>query len=355
LSELQHQLEQINAALADLRASADDGPQTRKQLDSLFRRVHNLKAAASADGLNDLSNAAHELENVLHSLRTGTTTLDDTVVQQLTQSSAALSENLIPTEIWNSLKAEEKHSLRQSLNEGANIFLLQTSFNRSDFDRQFQSLKQRLSNEGEVISVAPSVQSERAEEINFRILYACGAEAGLIREDLAAIDGVMIQELLIQTLNSIDAVFQRAVRAGQALAIATGKKIEFEVRGQDVALDKSICDAIAAPVLHLVRNAVDHGIESRGKIVLETMSDDDRILIRITDDGRGIDPAILPMIFQPGFSTAREVSAVSGRGVGLDAVQAAIEELGGSVSVSSEPGRGSIFTLICPNPKPNPP
>lgn len=342
MSQLQDQLEQISAELADLRGSAGDGPHTRKQLDSLFRRVHNLKAAASADGLDDLSQAAHELENVLQSLRTGTSTVDHTVLQQLTD---ALSESLIPGEIWNSLKAEEKHSLRQSLNEGASLFLVQTSFNVADFDLQFQILKEKLNREGEVISVAPSVASEGAEVINFRILYARRSEAGQIRDELAGMDAVTVAELLCQRIDSIDAVFQRAVRAGQAVAIATGKEIEFEVRGQDLSLDKSLCSAIADPLLHLVRNAVDHGVETSGRIVLEAARDNNQIEISITDNGRGIDPAVLPLIFQAGFSTAREVSTISGRGVGLDAVQSAVEELGGTVSVSSEPGKGTTFTI----------
>ena len=90
MSTLEDQLKQITSALDNLRANPADGPETRKALDSLFRRTHNLKAAANADGLNDLSRAAHELENVLHSLRTGTSTLDNHALQQLTEKSVAI-------------------------------------------------------------------------------------------------------------------------------------------------------------------------------------------------------------------------------------------------------------------------
>ena len=86
MSDLEDKLEQIKTALAELRASTADGPATRKQLDSLFRQVHNVKAVAAADGLTDLTRAAHELENVLHSLRTGDSTLDNHVLQQLGES-----------------------------------------------------------------------------------------------------------------------------------------------------------------------------------------------------------------------------------------------------------------------------
>ena len=119
MSDLEDKLEQIKTALAELRATASDGPATRKQLDSLFRQVHSLKAVASADGLTDLSRAAHELENVLHALRTGESTLDSQALQQLEETYAAL-------------KAEEKHALRQSLEEGAKLFLVQTSFDPAE-------------------------------------------------------------------------------------------------------------------------------------------------------------------------------------------------------------------------------
>src|SRR6185436_10003065 len=118
-----------------------------------------------------LSRAAHELENVLHSLRTGTSTLDDRMLQQLSEKSSAISETLppVPAEIWNSLKTEERHSLSQAVKEGADLFLLQTSFDVANFDQQFQKLKEVLSSTGELISIAPKAEDNR---INFRIVYA---------------------------------------------------------------------------------------------------------------------------------------------------------------------------------------
>jgi len=345
LSELETQLEQIKAALADLRAQTGAGVVTRKQLDSLFRRVHNLKAAASADGLSDLSHAAHELENILHSLRTGKSTLNGEALQQLTKTSAALGDNLLPRAIWSSLKTEEKHVFRQCVKEGANLFLVQTSFNAADFDQQFQKLKEELGRIGETISVSPRADGEK---INFRILYATTAAA---HEILTGISDVKIEPLLIQTTNSLDAVLNRAVRAGQAAALALGKQIDFEVTGGDRSLDKGLCDALAAPLLHLVRNAVDHGIESRGRIVIDAKSSEGATIITVADDGRGIEPSVIPFIFCPGFSTKTEVSETSGRGVGLDVVKTTIEELGGSINVSTESGKGSSFTIRVPNPR----
>jgi chemotaxis protein histidine kinase CheA len=348
LSELENQLEQIKAALADLRANAGDGAGTRKQLDSLFRRVHNLKATAAADGLKDLTHAAHELENVLHAVRTGKLSLDGKVLQQLTDSSAALSDNLIPHEIWTTLKSEEKQALKQAVREGANLFLVQTSFCVADFDRQFQKLVERLTSMGEVISTSPKAEGDT---INFRVLYARAAEAQETTEAITTFPEVSVEPLLSQTANSFARVVERAIHAGRTAATALGKQIDFEVRGADLSLQKSLCNALAAPLLHLVRNAVDHGIESRGKIVIHADNIGDETTITIADDGRGIDPSVIPFIFQPGFSTKTEASETSGRGVGLDAVKTTIEELGGSITVSSEPHQGSTFTIRVLNPR----
>lgn len=316
------QVEQIFTAIKQLRAAGDDGPRKRKLLDALFRHVHSLKAKASANGLNNLAAAAHEFENVLHALRTS------------------------------------------PLTAGARLFVVQTSFDVADFDREFQSLKETLSTTGEVISTSPRIDKERVGKVNFRILYARKAEAGEAIDELSNTSVIAIEEISPQhtalpesTLEEAFAkfeaelvnlpaapfggMFQQALQAGRAAALATGKEVDFETRGSDQELDRALCD----PVVHLVCNAVDHGIETRGKVIIEIARHDDRITITVTDDGRGIDPALIDQIFQPGFSTAAEVSNISGRGVGLDIVKTTIEDLDGSITVTSEPGKGASFTI----------
>ena len=341
MSTLEDQLKQITSALDELRANHADGPETRKALDSLFRRTHNLKAAATADGLNDLSRAAHELENVLHSLRTGASTLDDRVLQELTEKSAAISETLplVPAEIWNSLKVEERHSLSQAVKEGADLFLVQTSFDVADFDQQFQRLKEVLSSTGELISIAPKAENSK---INFRIVYAKHGTG------LPEFDNVIFKELRRDESFSFALVLQRAIRAGQSAAKETDKTIDFELRGEDLTLEESLCSTVADPLLHLVRNAVDHAIERSGKITIETAQNVNEVTIKVTDDGIGIAPEVIGRIFDRGFSTASKISTISGRGVGLDVVKTAIESAGGSVTVNSQPGSGTTFVLTIP-------
>ena len=341
--------------MKQLRDTGGSGPQARKLLDTLFRSVHNLKASASADGLTRLAAAAHEFENVLHSLRTGQPAFDGNVIQ---------------ADVWNGLKRAQKHAVQQSIAEGARLFLVQAVLDVGVLGQQFRSLNETLSKNGEVISAVPSASKEYVGKVNFRILYAASeAPAELSNTTVEEISVVrstatntfeqqmpvlerafhkFAAELLNPEPISTDDMLARALRAGEAAAEALGKDIEFEVKSDPALLDQLPGDRLAAPLLHLVRNAVDHGIDQRGKVTIEIARRDDLITITVTDDGHGIAPALLDEIFQPGFSTKTDVSDLSGRGVGLDAVKASIEELGGTIRVHSTPGHGASFELTLP-------
>ncbi len=203
------------------------------------------------------------------------------------------------------------------------------------------------------------------------------SEAEEIRRSFLQLQNEMINLRMV----SLGPILQRAARAGRAAARAVNKQIEFEVVGSELRLDKMLSDAIADPLVHLVRNAVDHGIETsearlamgkpeRGKVTIEAVRVGSRTRLRVSDDGRGIDPAIisraamklgivdrasdvdmnrsLRLIFRPGFSTLSSPSTVSGRGVGLDIVENLVEQVGGEVRVSSQAGRSSIFEIRLP-------
>ncbi len=176
-------------------------------------------------------------------------------------------------------------------------------------------------------------------------------------------------------------MLERAARAGRIAARLTGKQIDFEVRGGDVRLDKSLADAMADPLLHILRNAVDHGVETpaerraagkneRAVVRLEAAAEGSRVVLKVADDGRGLDPLrvtraaaergiietgtvltkeqAMRLIFRPGFSTAGSVSSVSGRGVGLDVVERAVELAGGELRVASEEAAGMTFVVSLP-------
>jgi chemotaxis protein histidine kinase CheA len=176
-------------------------------------------------------------------------------------------------------------------------------------------------------------------------------------------------------------VLERAARAARIAARVAGKEIEFEVAGGDVRVDRALAEQIGEPLLHLLRNAVDHGIETAkerraagkppgGRVRLEVAAEGSRVRVRVADDGRGIDTErvgrvavaqglleagaritdehALRLIFRPGFSTAAEISTVSGRGVGLDVVEHALEQAGGELRVRTARGEGTTFELRVP-------
>lgn len=178
-------------------------------------------------------------------------------------------------------------------------------------------------------------------------------------------------------------VVETLPRVAREVGRRAGKQVEVDLRGVELELDRAILDRLGDPLVHLVRNAVDHGLETPearraagkpevGRVVIDARREKDHVRITVVDDGGGIDleavrakaiergilvPAlaedlspedIASLVFRPGLSTARVVSDVSGRGVGMDAVRVTIESLGGRVEIETERGRGTATTLVVP-------
>jgi two-component system chemotaxis sensor kinase CheA len=205
-----------------------------------------------------------------------------------------------------------------------------------------------------------------------------------VTEELAMLEGLTrdIQESAMAIrAQPIGTVFSRVPRILRELTASTGKHVRLAVSGESTELDKTVIERLGEPLTHLIRNAVDHGIESaekrlaagkpaEGTLTLSAEHRSGRILIRIADDGAGIDRErvlskaiekglVAPdaqlskeeidlLIFAPGFSTAQQVSNISGRGVGMDVVRQNVKDLGGRITIDSEPGVGSTFTLTLP-------
>jgi two-component system chemotaxis sensor kinase CheA len=181
----------------------------------------------------------------------------------------------------------------------------------------------------------------------------------------------------------VDQLFRRFPRMVRDVARQCGREVDLELSGQETDLDKGILDAIAEPLTHLVRNAVSHGIEPpderrslgkspRGKIRLNAFHQGNQVVVEISDDGRGMnaqrirakaaelglitaqdasrlsDAEALELIFRPGFSTAEEVTEVSGRGVGMDVVQSVVHRLKATIHIETRPGQGTTFRLKLP-------
>jgi two-component system chemotaxis sensor kinase CheA len=235
---------------------------------------------------------------------------------------------------------------------------------------------------------SPRKPEQRAESIRVTSARLESVAAGIENQTLeTVVEDVqrLVTSLRDATLSirmvPIDTVFGKFKRVVRDLSTELGKNIALELEGGKTEVDKNIIDRIGEPLVHMIRNSIDHGIErpevraangkpEQGTVWLSACQEGGEILISIEDDGKGLDAAAIraraierklisegeehsehtlyQLIFEPGFSTAQVVSAVSGRGVGMDAVKTTIDDLGGQVTVISKPGIGSRITLRLP-------
>ncbi len=204
----------------------------------------------------------------------------------------------------------------------------------------------------------------------------------LVAQETSRLVSALQDEILQARMVPVGQVFDRFPRLVRDVARDLGKEIVFTMEGRDITLDRSMLDAIGDPIMHLLRNAIDHGLEvadvriaagkpAAGRLVLRAVRDRAAIVIAVADDGRGIDrdhvlaraiadgrverhittlsdDDLVKLLAQPGFSTAQSVTAVSGRGVGIDVVASRVRALGGALEVETEPGRGTVFSLRLP-------
>ncbi len=236
-----------------------------------------------------------------------------------------------------------------------------------------QRLDELINQIGELVIGASMVEQEVLSIAGGRGLESLSALGKIVRD---------LQEMSLGLrMVPIAATFQKMNRVIRDVAKKVGKQINFVTSGDDTELDKSVVDQISDPLVHMVRNAADHGIETpedriaagkpaEGTVTLRAYQQGGNIYIELVDDGRGLDRKrimakaierglvapdanltdadICNLIFQPGFSTAKEVTDVSGRGVGMDVVRRNVESLQGSVSVKSTEGQGSTMTVRLP-------
>ncbi|HTM27983.1 MAG TPA: chemotaxis protein CheA, partial [Rhodanobacter sp.] len=228
---------------------------------------------------------------------------------------------------------------------------------------------------GELVLVRNRLLS-LATRIGSEALATAAGELDRVTDELqTAVMGMRMQP--------VGRLFQRFPRIVRDLARQLGKEVELVLEGEGTDLDRSLVEALADPLIHLLRNALDHGVEMpdvrelagkprKGRVCLSASQRGERIVIAVSDDGRGMDPDVLrrkavekglidalqaarlteiecyELVFRPGFSTAATVSDISGRGVGMDVVKTRVAELGGTLQVRSALGHGSELQLTVP-------
>ena len=384
LNDCQEGFQAINSALLALEK---DGSQT-DQLDEIFRRFHTLKSSSAMLDFSDIAELAHQSEDLLDSLRRQELPLTQEVLDILFEVTDKL-------EMMVGERGVGKHG--------------ETS--TTDINRKIKRLtsKKRRSNQTEAPRVPkealPSIEKIHSVKVDINLLdtmfntvgeliifkkrvdnIAAGMDSKELKTALASMDP-MISELQdnisVARLVPVGEIFQKFPRMVRDLAREAGKEAELILEGSEIELDKAVLDAVSEPLIHLLRNAVDHGIEPvkireqcgkkrAGTIKLAARRTENYILISIDDDGAGIDTEgikkgfiskgfitdaeagtlqeddVLEMLFQPGVSTAEKVTEISGRGIGLDVVRNSVREIGGTVEMGTEEGKGTHFILRLP-------
>jgi two-component system, chemotaxis family, sensor kinase CheA len=414
LQELQEQVRELNGALLELEQRPGDGELVR----TLFRSAHTIKGAARVAGAPAIEEACHTLESVFDGLRSGDRNLVGADFSLLFATFDALGEAgralrggdvgstdtlraLLPRLHAMSLSQEP---VAQPARAAAGTPPAPATGGATEArpepppapDRPTRATPQQqrgaepAASAGAVHEASDDLVRIAAERLD-TLMSAVGElliATGRIVERSAA-DDVDVRRLE-QTADDVAGVARRLrlrpfadacdalPRAVRDIAAAAGKEARLELAGLDVEADRMVIDALRDPLLHLVRNAVDHGIEPpdererRGKPRVGTVTvraelRDARLVVTVSDDGAGIDEQAVraamrrrgraeprsraeleDAVLAGGFSTRTEASEISGRGVGVDLVRSAVERIGGSVDVEWNVGGGTMFVLACP-------
>jgi two-component system chemotaxis sensor kinase CheA len=382
-------------------------PTDTNLLNNIFRGVHTLKGTSSFLGFNQMTELAHTSEDLLNKLRKGDFIADDKIIDVLIEAHSAASALLQRIESRN-LQPIELNGIIQKL-QGA----MQQQPDIVQVENVIQAKKEEASQVSEIFDS----MHQRTADSTIRVdigrlddLMNLVGELVLARNRLSQATQSLIEkheqmeiskhiadvssqidfvttELQMAVMKTrmvpIEKVFNGLPLVARDLMRTTGKDVDLQIYGKETELDKSIVEELNDPLVHMVRNAIDHGIESpeertkqgkpsQGIVVVNAERDGNYILITMEDDGRGMDAEqikqraiekglvseaqtqemstsdIFNLTFIPGFSTKREITNVSGRGVGMDVVKTNIAKLKGIVEIASEFGKGTIITLKVP-------
>jgi two-component system chemotaxis sensor kinase CheA len=388
VAESRELVEQAASALETLSEGAADSD----ALDRLFRAFHTLKGSAALMAFGPMTDLFHAGEDRLGEIRVG----DGRVSPQLAEALFAILDR---TEAWLDQtaaagKAPEDAAADDLVRQlmGA-IGSTAQSWRDPGPRRRERAASRTLRIESRRVDDLAAAADELVvlkNRLSQLTLAASGELAPGLKRALANAQAQLDQQVLRLhaaamrlRMASLAPVFRPLPRLVRETASKLGKQVTLQLTGRDVEVDKTVVDGLYEPLLHLVRNALDHGIETpaerraagkpeTAQVTVTATTVGDQAVIEVTDDGRGVDPAVVrqtalarglvapaalagmsdeaaaQLIFAPGFSTASEVGELSGRGVGLDAVQAAVAALGGRVSVSSIARQGARFVIALP-------
>ena len=393
--------ERISSMEACFNLIAQNEPTNAAAWDELMRDVHSLKGSTRMLNIHSIELLSHHLEDLLSTLRKDPTKISSSQIKfflelldaikllileetEGTESQVDVSELIKKISGLSSFKPQEKKepkslslkisTIRVQIDQINKLMALATemSISRTQMEHLFEQIE-------ELVSLQEDKKTAEFEEklLNVRNqAYDHIHKLQLTTSSL--VDG--IRKLSLIPISKLFALFPSMVRE---IAERCHKEIHFVIESEEIGVDRKIIEELKDPLMHLIRNAISHGIETaeerkksakpeKGLIELRAKQTEKAIIIEVADDGAGINlenikkkalalklfseealqamsPEELKMIlFMPGFSTAQQTSDISGRGVGLDVVQSAIQKLSGSLHVKSSPGHGATFTIELP-------
>jgi two-component system chemotaxis sensor kinase CheA len=393
--ETKELLDKLDNDLVELEKRQNDV----ELLNAIFRYVHTIKGTSSFIGFEQMSELTHKFEDVLNKLRKFELKLNPEIMDVILEAQDLMkvllskleANDLSPIDISGVVSKLERISRGE--------FLIEEDVEKASVDNVSQKLQSK------VIDKTVRIDVERLDELmNLvgELVLGRNRLTQIVSGIVERFEGESLARELMDTIAQVDyltselqavvmrarmmpiaKVFSKFPRIVRDLSRDLNKEVELLIYGEETEVDKSVIESIHDPLVHLIRNAIDHGIETpqerkavgkpeKGKVILRAEHEGNFIVITVEDDGRGIDPErvrrkavekriiteqeassisdrdALNLIFLPGFSTASKVTNVSGRGVGLDVVKANITKLNGMIDVQSTLGQGTKFILKLP-------
>ena len=357
-------------------------PSDRHRLDAIFRFVHTVKGSCGFLDLPRLSRLSHAAEDVLAAVRSGARVPDTRLVNAVLAIVDRIGEIIEAIDVGAPLDDSGEDLLIAALDEGAEIVAAQAAtpaiqraptrsvrLNVDLLDRMMSGMSDM------VLARNDLARRLRDSAVDPRV------EAALERLSLTVAE---MRDTVTRTrMQKIDALFSALPRMVRDTAAELAKSVVLSVEGADVELDREMIEMMRDPLVHIIRNAIDHGLETpaervaagkreNGRLTVSARQSGNQIVIEVVDDGRGIDVdrliakmaatgarseaelralperAKLDLVFEPGLSSKNVVTSISGRGVGMDVVRANIEQIGGRIELTSTPGRGLCIAIHVP-------
>ena len=365
--------------MEELLVRLEANPGDAESRNELFRIVHTLKGNAAIIGVEELVDSAHATEDLLDALRSGRVTVTRTVVDGLFAALDVFRAILVGRKVNSAEMIQQiKAAWVQADSPAAATSMPEVGAFRSEDNNSIRidldklDAIMNLATEGAIAQarLRNSLEQTKADDV---LLDTQRQTEGLLLE--------LQEQVMKLRMVAVGPVFRRFARVARDLALEQNKQVHLEVKGEEVELDTTVVRLIRDPLTHMIRNAIDHGIETPearkalgknpcGKLTLSAYQSGGEIVVEVEDDGTGLrrdrilrraielgivgssqtltDTETLELIFHPGFSTAKSVSDLSGRGVGMDVVRRNIDALKGKVSVHSIEGKGTTIELRLP-------